>query len=59
MNPTFTITDLSVDEVNLLLAGLQEIPVAAKITGPLTQKVKAQAEEQLKTYQESQPQTEE
>jgi hypothetical protein len=59
MNPTFTITDLSVDEVNLILAGLQEIPVAAKITSPLTQKVKTQAEEQLKIYQESQPQTEE
>jgi hypothetical protein len=56
MNPTFTITDLSVDEVNLILAGLQEIPVAAKITSPLTQKVKEQAEEQLKIYQESQQQ---
>jgi len=56
MNPTFTITDLSVDEVNLILAGLQEIPVAAKITSPLTQKVKEQAEQQLKIYQESQQQ---
>ena len=56
MNLTFTISDLNVDEVNLILAGLQEIPVAAKITAPLTQKVKEQAEQQLKTYQESQQQ---
>lgn len=37
-----TLTDLSVDEVNAILAGLQEIP--AKICNPLSTKIKMQAE---------------
>jgi len=41
----FTINDLSVDEINCILAGLQELP--AKIANPLSQKVKEQAEAQL------------
>ena len=41
----FTLNDLSVDEVNAILAGLQELP--AKIANPLTQKVRQQAEAQL------------
>lgn len=45
-----TIT-LTVDEINFLLNGLQEIPAPAKVTGPLTQKIKTQAEEQLKQMQ--------
>jgi hypothetical protein len=41
----FTLNDLSVDEINCILAGLQELP--AKIANPLSQKVKEQAESQL------------
>ena len=41
----FTINDLSVDEINCILAALQELP--AKIANPLSQKVKEQAEAQL------------
>jgi hypothetical protein len=41
----FTLNDLSVDEINCILAGLQELP--AKIANPLSQKVKEQAEAQL------------
>ena len=45
MNPTFTFTDLSLEEANLILAGLQELP--AKIANPLTQKLQQQAQSQL------------
>jgi len=41
----FTLNDLSVDEVNAILASLQELP--AKIANPLSQKVREQAEAQL------------
>lgn len=41
----FNLNDLSVDEVNAILAGLQELP--AKIANPLSQKVREQAEAQL------------
>jgi len=41
----FTLNDLSVDEVNCILAGLQELP--AKIANPLSQKIKVQAETQI------------
>mgnify|MGYP006277810589 FL=1 len=51
LNLTFTLT---VDEINFLLNGLQEIPAPAKVTGPLTQKIKTQAEEQIKQLQEAQ-----
>lgn len=40
-----TLSDLSIEEVNSILAGLQEIP--AKICNPLSQKIRAQAEGQL------------
>ena len=49
----FTLNDLSVDEINCILAGLQELP--AKIANPLSQKVKEQAESQL-PKQEAAPQ---
>ena len=39
------LSDLSIDEVNAILAGLQELP--AKICNPLSQKVRTQAEAQL------------
>lgn len=42
---TFTFTDLSMDEANLILAGLQELP--AKVANPLTQKLQKQAQSQL------------
>jgi hypothetical protein len=39
------LSDLSIDEVNAILAGLQELP--AKICNPMSQKIRAQAEAQL------------
>lgn len=47
-----TLSDLSIDEVNAILAGLQELP--AKICNPMTQKIRQQAEAQL-PQQEQQP----
>jgi len=44
-NIKFTLTDLSVDEVNAILASLQELP--GKICNPLSQKIKGQAESQI------------
>jgi hypothetical protein len=41
----FTLSELSVDEINFILAGLQELP--GKICNPLSQKIKTQAEAQL------------
>lgn len=37
---------LSIEEINIILSGLQELP--AKICNPLTQKIHEQANEQLK-----------
>ena len=45
--PTFTFTDISLDEANILLAGLQELP--AKVANPLTQKLQQQAQGQMPT----------
>ena len=42
---TFTLTDLTIDEVNAILAALQELP--AKICNPISQKIRLQAEAQL------------
>ena len=42
---TFTFTDITMDEANLILAGLQELP--AKVANPLTQKIQLQAKSQL------------
>ena len=44
-NITFTLTDFSIDEVNAILAALQELP--AKVCNPVTQKIRQQAEAQL------------
>jgi hypothetical protein len=41
----FTFTDISMDEANLILAALQELP--AKVANPLTQKLQQQAQSQL------------
>lgn len=40
-----TLSDLSIDEVNAILAGLQELP--GKICNPISQKIRQQAEAQL------------
>ena len=42
---TFTFTNITMDEANLILAGLQELP--AKVANPLTQKIQVQAKSQL------------
>ena len=44
-NLTFTFTGITMDEANIILAGLQELP--AKVANPLTQKLQAQAKGQL------------
>ena len=40
-----TLSDLSIEEVNFILAGLQELP--GKICNPMSQKIRTQAESQL------------
>ena len=46
MNETIiNLTNLSIQEVNFILAGMQELP--AKIANPLSQKIREQAESQL------------
>jgi hypothetical protein len=46
----FTLNDLSVDEINFILAGIQELP--AKIANPLSQKLREQAQSQLPKQEE-------
>ena len=50
-NPTFTF-QLTLEETNVILAGLQEIP--AKICNPISDKIKAQAQEQIAAMQTAQ-----
>lgn len=47
-NPTFTF-ELTLEETNVILAALQEIP--AKICNPISDKIKAQAQEQIAQLQ--------
>jgi hypothetical protein len=47
-NPTFTFT-LDLNEANTILAALQELP--AKLCNPLSDKIKAQAQEQIAALQ--------
>ena len=47
--PIFTFTDISMDEANLILAALQELP--AKVANPLTQKLQQQAQSQLPKHE--------
>jgi hypothetical protein len=49
-NPKLTIT-LNLNEINAVLAGLQELP--GKVCNPLTQKITEQAKEQLKAMQQT------
>lgn len=45
------ITNLTVEEVNNILAGLQELP--AKICNPLTKKIVQESQEQIELLKES------
>ena len=47
-NPTFTF-QLNLEETNIILAALQEIP--AKVCNPISDKIKAQAQEQIAALQ--------
>lgn len=47
-----TIKDLSVDEVNLILNAIQELP--AKLANPLTEKIRTQALQQVAEYERQQ-----
>jgi hypothetical protein len=47
-NPIFTI-ELSLEETNMVLAALQELP--AKICNPLSEKIKTQAQAQIAAMQ--------
>jgi hypothetical protein len=47
-NPTFTFT-FDLNEANAILAGLQELP--GKVCNPITEKLKAQAQEQIAAMQ--------
>lgn len=49
---SFTFTDLSLDETNVILAALQELP--AKLCNPITDKLKTQAQPQIETWQKAQ-----
>jgi len=46
---TINLTNLSIQEINYVLAGLQELP--AKLANPLSQKIREQAESQLPATQ--------
>jgi len=52
-NPIFTFA-LNLEEANIILASLQELP--AKICNPLSEKIKAQAQEQIAAMQAQQVQ---
>jgi hypothetical protein len=47
-NPIFTI-ELSLEETNMVLAALQELP--AKLCNPLSEKIKSQAQAQIAAMQ--------
>ena len=47
-NPTFTFS-LNLEEANIILAALQELP--AKVCNPLSEKIKTQAQEQIAALQ--------
>jgi hypothetical protein len=47
-NPTFNI-QINLEETNMVLAALQELP--AKICNPLSEKIKSQAQAQIATMQ--------
>jgi hypothetical protein len=47
-NPTFTL-ELTLEETNVVLAALQELP--AKLCNPLTEKIRTQAQTQIAAMQ--------
>jgi hypothetical protein len=47
-NPTFTL-ELTLEETNVVLAALQELP--AKLCNPLTEKIRTQAQAQIAAMQ--------
>lgn len=47
-NPTFTI-EINLEETNMVLAALQELP--AKLCNPLSEKIKTQAQSQIAALQ--------
>jgi hypothetical protein len=47
-NPTFNF-ELSLEEANVILAALQEVP--AKLCNPISEKIKTQAESQIAAMQ--------
>jgi hypothetical protein len=47
-NPTFNF-EINLEEANVILAALQELP--AKLCNPLSDKIKAQAQEQIAALQ--------
>lgn len=49
-NPTFTLS-LTLEETNAVLGSLQELP--AKIANPIAQKIREQAEAQIRKLQEA------
>lgn len=49
MNQTFTIQDLTINEVNAILASIQELP--AKFANPLTEKIRTQAVAQVAKFE--------
>lgn len=56
MENTKTLTfEFSVDEANIVLAGLQELP--ARIANPLTQKIQQQAKAQLEKEEGEKPES--
>jgi hypothetical protein len=54
-NPTFNF-EINLEEANLILAALQELP--AKLCNPLSDKLKAQAQEQIAALQAGAQETE-
>ena len=48
-----TLTNLTVEEINNILAGLQELP--AKICNPLTKKIVLESQEQIEELKNSEP----
>jgi hypothetical protein len=52
-NPTFNF-ELNLEEANVILAALQEVP--AKLCNPLSEKIKSQAQEQIAARQTAQAQ---
>lgn len=45
-----TLTNLTVQDINAILAGLQELP--AKVCNPLTQRIQHEAKQQLEEIQQ-------